>query len=479
MPNDQIGSYQSARVPLVGNHTNRLASEAKDQVFYNVIPESMENKITGTKKIWLNKRGGIKANLTVLGGGGAGRGIFYWPETGKVYSVIGTKVYANSTEIYTLTTSTGTCWFSEFKGTSHLLVLGDGTDLVSITTSDVATDISDADVPAGPITPVFFDSYIFVIKSGTPEIYNSNVDDPTAWTPGDFLSAEQYADDLVALIRHVNYVVGFGQHSVEFFFDAENASGSPLQRNESVSLKAGLAARDSIAQIDRRIFFIGQTTTGEPSVWQFEGLMPTEISNEMVCKILSNEGSSLSSAKAYVITHKGHTMYVVNLTSRTIVYDCDEKMWFDWSYNNAGTHIAMPFNYVTEGANNKILMLHSTDGRVYELDSATHQDEYSGGTVAIFVDVRTDRVDFDTDAYKHQAKFSLICDKQSSGTVVVDWTDDDYTTWNTSRTLDLTTSRTYTKAGGSFRRRAFRLRHTANAPFRAESFELDYQVRVN
>lgn len=476
MPNttQQFG-YQVERIPLVGNYTNRLASVSKDQIFYNVIPESVTNEIAGTKKVWLNKRGSFVANTTVIGGGGAGRGIYYWAETGKVYTVIANKIYENTTEKYTLTTSTGTCWFAEFKGTNHQLVVGDGVDLVYISTGGVVTDISDVDLPVAPITPVFFDSYIFVIKSGTPEIYNSAVDDPTSWDAGDFLSAEQYADDLVALIRHVNYVVAFGYYSTEFFFDAENATGSPLSRNESVSIKVGLQARDSIAQIDRRILFVGQTFTGEPSVWKFDGLTPTEVSNEMVRKILAAEGSALASAKGWICTHKGHTLYVVNLAARTIVYDCDEKVWFDWSSNNGGSHVTIPFNYATEGANNTILVLHNTDGKVYKLDPTVHTDD-AGATL---VEIVTDKIDFNTDQLKHQANLSLICDSQSSGTVTVDWTDDDYNTYGTSRTLDLTLARSFTKSGGTFRRRAYRLRHSSNAPFRAEALELDYQARIN
>ena len=464
---------QTERIPLVGNHSNRLAAATKDQVFYNVIPESVTNELTQTKKVYLNKRGGFAAETTVIGAGGAGRAIYYWSVTGKVYTVVADKIYANSTSIQTINTSTGTCWFTEFKGSSNVLLLCDGVDMWSISTSDVVSSISDADLPAGPITPVFFDSYAFVIDSGTARIYNSDVDDPTAWDPTNFLSAEQYADNLVALIRQVNYVVGFGRDSIEFFFDAENASGSPLSRQESVSVKVGLAARDSIAQTDRRIFFVARTQTGEPQVWKFEGLTGAEISNEFIRKILAAEGSSLTSATAWVCTHKGHTLYIINLASRTIVYDCDEKIWVDWSINSSSAHAVLPFKYATEGADGKILVLHNTDGKIYRLNPEVYTDDAG----SILTTIITGKVDFNTTAYKQQANLTVVCDAESSGTITVDWSDDDYQTWSTSRSLDLTTGRAYTKTGGTFRRRAYRLQHTTNAAFRAEALELDYQLR--
>ena len=468
-------SPKTERIPFVGNHTNRLVAKTKDQIFYNVMPESQKNDITETRKVWLHKRGGFTADTTVFAGGGAGRGIFYWPETGKTYTVIGTKVYANTAEIATLTTSTGKVWFEEFKGTNHLLIMGDATDLFTINTSDTVVDITDADLPTGPITPIFFDSYIFVIKSGTPEIYNSNVDVPTAWTSGDFLSSEQYADDLVALKRQINYVVGFGQYSTEFFFDAENATGSPLERNEGVGLKVGCAARDSIGQIDRRVFWIAQTQVGEPSVWMFDGLSASEIATESIKKILFNEGSNLTNTTAWICNHKGHTLYIINLNARNIVYDVDEKIWTDWSINSSSTHAVLPFKYATEGANNKILVLHNTDGKIYRLDPTIFTDDAG----AILVEIITDRVDFKTNNWKTQLDLSLIADIQSSGTVTISWSDDDYVTFSATRSLDLTANRAFTKAGGVFRRRAYKLLHSTNAAFRAETLEVTYQMRTN
>jgi hypothetical protein len=413
----------------------------------------------------------------VVGGGGVGRAIFYWAATGKVYSVIGDKLYSNSTSIKTLNTSTGTCWITEHLSSSGLqsLIVGDGVDLYEVDNTDTVAEITDGDMPSTQITPTYFDSYIFVVKADSPSIYNSDVDDPTSWDPTNFLAAEQYPDNLVALARQVNYLVAFGPYSIEFFYDAANASGSPLARQESVSLKVGLAARDTVAQVERHMYFVGQTQTGEPSVWGFTGLTAEEVSNEFIRKILAAEGSSLSSAKAWICSHKGHKLYVINLSARTLVYDCGEKVWTSWSSYNAGSHAVLPFNYATEGANNKILVLHATDGKIYRLNPDIHVDDAG----SILTTVITDRLDFNSNNWKQLMGLALICDIQSTGSVTLDWSDDDYTTWSNSRTLDLTAGRAYTKAGGVFRRRAFRFQHTANAPFRAEVVEVEYQLRTS
>lgn len=473
--NATVYDYDTTQLPLIGQLLNRAASSSKDSIFYNGLFDLWKDPVTEKVKVAFQKRGAFTANTTIVGGGGTGRGLYYWSRTGKYYAVVGNVLYSNTTNIQTLTTSTGKVWFEEATGSSDYLIVCDGTKTYYVSTSDVSTEITDGDFPAGAITPVSLDGYVFILKSGTDEIYNSDVDDPTSWDPASFLSAEMYPDNLVALARQANYVVGFGSFSTEFFYDNANASGSPLRRQDSVAAKVGLAARDSIAQVDKRLIFVGQTRTGDPGVWIFDSLTPTEVSDEYINRILANEGSNLASATGWIASHKGHTLYILNLNSRTIVYDMDQKVWVgDWSIYNAGNHAVLPFKYATEGANNTLMVLHNTDGKMYKLDPTLYQDTAG----AILCWIVTMRYDLGTTRWKRMFRVELVSDRQSSGTCTLEFSDDDYQTWSTARTLDLTI-RPYTKAAGVFRRRAFRIKHTANYDFRASMLEVDYNEGVH
>jgi stabilization protein len=469
--NAKVYDYETVQIPLIASQTNRSSSASKDAIFYNGLFDVTKDEGSGKMtKIAFQKRGAFVANTTVFGSGGAGRGIYYWSRSAKTYTVIATKLYSNTTELQTLTTATGKVWFEEATGSSDVLILCDGTKMYTISTSDVVTEITDGDLPASPITPVSLDGYVFVIKSGTDEIYNSDVDAPTAWTASSFLSAEMFPDNLVALARQVNYVVGFGSFSCEFFYDNENPSGSPLRRQDAVAIKMGLAARDSLAQTDRRLIFVGQTKTGDPGIWVFDALTPQQVSDEYINRILTAEGSSLPNATGWITKHKGHTLYVLLLTSRVLVYDMDQKIWCgEWSITNAGAHAVLPFKYATEGANNTTMALHNTDGKFYKLDPDLYQDTAG----AILCWIITNRYDFGNNHWKRIFRVELVADRQSSGTVSLEFTDDDYQTWSTARTLDLTI-RPYTKSLGVTRRRAFRIKHTTNADFRAEALEFDF-----
>ena len=474
----KVYDYDTVRVPLgISGPYQRLADVSKDQIFYNVVIDKVTNPLSEegkAQRIFLTKRGAFVADSTVKAGGGVGRGVYYWERTSKTYAVVDNALYSNGSSIQTLSTSTGTVWFCEASGASDVLVLVDGTKMYTISLSDVVTEITDADKPTSPITPVSMDGYIFVIKSGTDEIYNSDVDDPTTWIAGDFITADIFPDNLVALSRTISYVVAFGSYSTEMFYDAGNASGSPLSRNLSTSFKVGCAARDSVAATDRRCYWVGQTQTGEASVWELDGLTLKRVSNEFVEKALQNEGSNVSNITGWLCHHKGHFVYVMNLTNRTLVYDIDEKEWLDWSINSSGSHAVLPFKYMTQGPNQKILVLHSTDGKVYKLDPASYQDDAG----AILTHLITTRVDMGSSQQKRMFRFELIADKESSGTCTVEWSDDDYQSWSVARSLDLTT-RPFTKACGIFRRRAFRIKHESNNPFRAEAIEMDISAGVH
>lgn len=480
----KVYDYDTVQLPVMTQLRNRSASSSKDSIAYNVvfdvIGDPLKAASTANKSAIMQKRGAFRELHTVFGSGGTGRGLFFWNRTNQYYSVVGSKLYktttgGTSTELQTLTTSSGKVWFDEADGAADVLIVGDGTKLYSVSASDIVTELTDGDIPTSPICPTAMDGYVFVIRSGSDDIYNSDVDDPSAWTSTSFISAEMYPDNLVALNRAANYLVAFGQYSTEFFYNNANPTGSPLRRQDAVAIKVGLTARDSVGQVDKRLIFVGQSRSGDPGVWQFDGLTPSLVSDEYVDRILANEGTNIANATGWITRHKGHTLYILVLNARTIVYDMDQKLWIgDWSITNAGAHAVLPYKYATEGVNNTTVVLHNTDGKLYKLDPALYED--TAGSILCWL--ITERYNLGSQRWKRMFRVELVADKQSSGTVSLEYSDDDYTTWETARTLDLTT-RPYTKGTKAFRRRAFRLKHTANADFRLEAIEVDFNDGVH
>ena len=531
-PNQGGGQSTPVRVALAGHTMYRSSARTKDQRFINCYVESIKNELNDTKKSYVVKRPGYSLNTNV-GVTGVGRGIHYY--NSKYYTVIGTKLYENTTEKQTLSTSTGSVGFCEFDnaGVAYLF-LCDGTDGYVIDSSGTVTKVnqtysawasttsystgakriptvdngyyytattggtSSGSQPTWPTTigntvvdgtvtwtctgsyggfpsphiptPLAFDGYIVLAAASSQSIYNSDVDNAFGWSTGNFVDAEMFPDNISCLIRQNNMFIALGSYSGEFFFDAASASGSPFERNESAALQMGIAAPYATYQNEKFCMFISQSESGGRAIWVVEGFQPKKISTEHIERIIDAEGSSITSATGFGLRVGGHLFYVINLTNTSLVYDLEEKVWHEWQSGATG---GSPFacKYLTDANAGKPVLLHGTNGKIYNLDPLTYQDD----SVNIYVDIYTNKIDFDTMNRKFMKNLNFVGDLTSGDSITVYWSDDDYVTWSSGATLSLTSRPFFTRLG-VFRRRAFRINHASNNPFRAESLEAEIDV---
>ncbi len=523
---------QPERIPLVGTLMYRSSARTKDQRFINCFQESLKNEVTDSKKAYLIKRPGLTRSTEVVTGGGTARGIYYW--NSKKYSVIGNKLYENSTSLQTINTSTGRVGFVEFDNSGvQYLFMCDGTDGWVVSNASVVTQVnptlsawvgstdyalgnkviptvangyyyevttdagsSSGSQPTWPTTigntvvdggitwtcageyggfptphiptPKFIDGYMLLAAANSQDIYNSDTDNIYGWGAGNFVSSEMWPDDIVSLARQNNQLLALGNHSSEFFYDAANATGSPFARNEGTVMQMGCAAPYAVYENERFCIFVGQSQSGGRAVWLVEGFQPKKVSTEAVERVLDEEGTSIRTANGYGLRTKGHLLYVINLTSCTLVYDLEEKVWHEWSSNSNGSHVAFAYGFCSDMEDGRSVLLHNTDGYTYIVDPDVYQDH----TTSIIADIYTAKYDGSTMNRKFQHNLNIVGDLGS--TFTIRWSDDDYTTWSSYVTLS--TSRPFFARGGSFRRRAFNIRHTANEDFRTEAIEIEVDV---
>ena len=74
-----------------------------------------------------------------------------------------------------------------------------------------------------------FNGYTFVVKVGSADIYNSNNDNPMAWTAGDYISTEMLPDTVIRIGKLNNYLIAFGSASIEYFWDARTSQQLPAK----------------------------------------------------------------------------------------------------------------------------------------------------------------------------------------------------------------------------------------------------------
>jgi len=88
--------------------------------------------------------------------------------------------------------------------------------------------------------------------------------------------------------------------------------------------------------------------------------------------------------------------------------------------------------------------------------------------------ITSENNDFGTMNRKRMHRLSVIGDRPSSAAnLSVSWSDDDYQSFNTARTIDLNQDLPSCYQLGSFRQRIFKLSFTANSPMRLQELEVD------
>lgn len=468
--NPYFTQYHTQRFSFIGSPQQRDGLATKDQRFINLYPELIKSPISEGKKYYLKKRPG--AVLWNMVGAGAGRGCHYWNTTGILYTVFSNTLYANTTPIFTLGTSSGVVGFTEFRTTSlNELILVDGTHGYVITTTNTVTQITDANFPTPHVpTPIYFDGYLFLASSGSQTIHNSTLSDPTTWPADGFIDAEMFPDNIVGLAKVQNYIAAIGTGSIEWFFDNGNSTGSPLQRNAPAVTQFGCPAPSTINQTEQQMIMVASTAAGGRTVWILNGFQPTEIANEPVREALDLEDSGIINATAFTIQCAGHKWYVMNLktNNRTFVYDFEEQMWHEWQ--SVGNVFA--YDFAADGPGGSPFLVSSQGPGIITLMANMYVD-YLG---AITCTAITSKIDFDTEKRKRFYRLSLVGDSPNGDTntpVVVSWSDDDYNTWTGGTILNLNGFYPTITQLGYGRRRAFKFVYAQQYPLRLEAFEVD------
>jgi len=475
----QKGSYKNVRLPLIGALSNRTASGSTDQRFVNIYPETRKVEQLDSIKIFLQKRGGLQLYNNYVPSG-VGRGIILFKNI--LYYVVANEVWADTpttpTLVQTLPSSTGPVGM--IRGNSSLigdyLFICDGTDGYVVTSPSTVVHITDPDFPTPHVpSPTFIDGYILLAKGS--DVYNCDLDTPDSWNTTNFLSAEIFPDPIVALARQNNQVVVFGSSSVEFFYDAANSSGSPLSNNDGTVIRVGCAAPYAIYQSEMYTAYIGQTSSGGRAVWFIEGFKPHKVSDEYIERILETE-TNMDDCYGFGIRVLGHMFFVINLVTvgRTLVFDVEEKLWHEWSSYNAGNHSVFRANFSEDSTEGISYLQDSSTGFLYKMLPDQYTDDNTG---PILTEIVTNKIDMDSYQRKFASSIVIVGDRYVNNSVEFSWSDDDYQTYNTPFTIDLTDDYPNLQRLGSFRRRAFKITHSLNQPLRLESLELSYKEGVS
>lgn len=478
-------SYQRHTIQLTREMSTRSGNVYnKDEDFVNVLFELVKGKPAHDKRDFVLKRAGT-AQLIASQISSQVRGMFFWEDASKLIYSADKNVYVYNFSNSTLTTlsnvfstTTGDVGFTEYLYDSNTVVIcaTDGTTLITIDASNTVVTCADADLPVPHLPyPVFMDGYLFLIKANTSDIYNSDLNDPMLWTAGNFISAEMLPDLLIRIAKVNNYLIAFGSESIEYFYDAANATGSPLSRNDSpIKINTYIGG---LSQFGNDLFYLGKSAGGQPSVFMLKDFKVDELGSPSIMRYLNFVTESTSTWKTSIVAIQGHTILLLAVGDRSFVYDLENKLWGRWSYK---TTEAFPIVYSTRvnGSTYRytVFAFKEASSAIYYFSDSLMQDSGTNYTCQII----TEQANFGTLNRKTMSRLVLCGDRTpSNSNLDIYWTDNDFQSFQGPKSINLNQDLQSAYILGSFRQRAFKIKYTGDYIMRLQYIEVDINKGVS
>lgn len=456
------------QLPLVLTPENRDASTAKDSKLVNAFSEKTPE---GDYQIY--KRPGLLRSSQPSGGAAVGRGMWYW--RGDIYSIFGATLYKSGVAVIgTLNATNGLYRFDSCLGGTPKLQMGDGMKAYNYDAGAGLVQITDGDFPVAFVKGWAYLDGTTYVATAAAKIQGDAINDPTSWDPLNFLTAQIEPDMGVGLGKQLVYVVIFKQWSTEIFYDAGNATGSPLGAVQGAKVNYGCAHEGSIAEIDGIFLWISTNQAGNAQVMKMEGLKAEIISSDPVERLL--DGVNFSTDTVWSFGFKdAHRFYVVTMKTGnlTLVYDLDENMWTQWT-DKEGNYF--PIVSVVSDAALIHYMQHESNGRIYTASMNYYTDD---GDI-ITVDLVTPNFDGGTSRRKQMKQMKFIADQVPGSVLQVRKNDNDYAVdkWSNFRYVDMSKELKMLSDCGTFVRRAHNFRHQSNTQFRMRAVEMQIDLGV-
>lgn len=452
------------RWPLVIAPENRASSTNKDARLVNCYMEKQENG-----EYFIYKRSGTTRSSQPSGGTATGRGMWNW--LGDIYAVFGTTLYKNGVSLGTVNGAGGVYRFDSCLGATPKLQLGNGVKAYNYDAGAGLVLINDPDFPASFCKGwAYIDGTSYVLRPDAG-IQGDDINTPVDWDPLNVIIAQISPDRGVAMAKQLVYAVAMKQWSSEVFYDAGNATGSPLGPVQGARVSFGCINADSVQSIDDILLWVCTNQSMSTQVIKLENLKAEIISTYAIERLLAQ--ADLTACYTFQLKNVGHRFYVLTLTNNnlTLVYDLDEKRWHQWT-DASGNYF--PFVAATYNSTSHLLQ-HATDGYIYTMDETVFTD--NGGIIT--VDIYTPNFDAGISSRgKMLSQMKFVSDKTPGSILKVRSNDNDYQVdaWSNFREVDLNQSVPLLDSEGTFEQRAYNFRHQKATGFRMQAVELQMQL---
>lgn len=480
-----IAGVAVAGVAIAGTSAQPTSKDAR---FINCFKRTVVDEATGETRKHLVKRNGFASNSTIRSGH-IGNAIRIWSGQGTGTKVI-TAFGNQDSSIYDtgsrLTTDNSDTTIITGKATGITETTLSTTPTLAISSSDgtgwyyqnagTVTKITDAQFPGNNSktlagTFAHMDGWTFILDTNG-DLWNSDLNSITSWTANGYVQAGIFPDKGVAALRWKRFILAFGAQSMEFFRNAGNATGSPLSRVEEMAQKVGAISADAIGEIGDNVFFVGPAPEGGLSLFQFNGELNRVSTPEIDSLMLLMGNGNIS-----VTTFRdiGLSFVLVTGGGLTYAYCIEEKFWFQMTSAEILWTKCAGLSVASAQATYAVSSL-SSSGKLFAINplSRTYQD--NGAAFTATAQLQT--LDPGGGEFCSYVDMNIAADTESgTSTLTVSGSDDDYGSFTTFGTVDMTAAvKRITRMGGTKNPRAYKFEHSSNTPLRIREARLTVNV---
>lgn len=256
-------------------------SEYARNIMYDKYPDG---------RVYATQRPGITINNTpeFTGREKRGRGAYNWEKYDRTYQVINDTVYLDySGSIGTISAGLSRVYFVECDDALALLdpennegwIIDNANGLTQITDSNFPPNQTPARELAGG--GVWLDGNLYVLDT-LGVIWNSNDNDPTTFDALGFIEAGRQEDGGVYLAQHGPGLAVVGTRTIEFFYNAGNATGSPLARRQDTMIHLGALNENAVTVQGNKVYFVGSEGTGTLGVYLLDNYQLAKLSTKSI-----------------------------------------------------------------------------------------------------------------------------------------------------------------------------------------------------
>lgn len=436
------------RLPLIIEPSNRGDSTSFDARLVNCYSEKKG------EDYWIYERPGMDEFQRPPAGNASGFGMTLW--RGNVYSIFGDTVYKDGVAIAgTVDITNGVYKFSTGTlGATPRLQLGNGVEAYNYDAGAGLVNIVDVDFPSPFVKGwAYLDGTQYV---GRPDagIQGSDINDTINWSALNVIIAQIEPDQGKALGKQLVNVIALKEWTTEVFYDAGNATGSPLGRVEGSKANWGCLSSDSVEDVGGALFWLGSVKNGKPQVLMMDRLRVDAISTKPIERLL--DGADLDTIYAWGVKVNGHKFYVLTVKEEnlTLAYDIAEREWSQWTDANGNY---LPIVAACSDVDGRQLVQHESNGRIYYMGDEFATDDGD----LITVDIITPNFDGGVAFKKMLGRLTAVGDQRAGSILQVRVNDHDYnpTKWSGWRNFDMSQRRPYIPDCGTFVQRAHHFRH--------------------